>query len=222
MAYNLKGENKKQIVSLFSHSSELKAMKNALFTIILILLTLSLPAQPCLDLGVKGGLTSSGLDTPKAWRNSENTLSYHVGAFGRMGWGRLFLQPEAYFNSRGGKLEEVFVENPVTTMQNFDFTSVDVPLLAGIKLVKGDFFNLRAMGGPVFGFITSGEVEGSPRPDAGYFRDHFYGWQYGVGVDLWFVTLDARIENSRNSVYYTSDFSARNKVFLISAGIKIF
>lgn len=197
-------------------------MKTILFAAAMTLLTLSLSAQPCFDLGIKGGLTSSRLEPPGKWKNSDHTLNYHAGAFGRVGWGRLFLQPEAYFNSRGGKVEEVFVTDPATTVQNFDFTSVDVPILAGIKLVKGDFFNIRAMGGPIFGFITSGDVETSPRPTADYFNDHFYGWQYGVGVDLWFMTLDARVEKSRNSVYSSSDFSARNTLFLISAGIKIF
>ncbi len=185
-----------------------------------LLAAISLSAQPCFDLGVKAGFTSSELQPMRDWDNASNTMSYHVGAFSRIGWSRFFIQPEAYFNSRGGKLE--FEGNPSNIFKEFDFSTVDVPVLAGIKLVKGDFFNIRAMGGPVLGFVTSGDVEPRPEPTADYFRDHFYGWQYGVGIDLWFITLDARIENTRNSVYQSSDVSSRNKVFMITAGIKIF
>ncbi len=195
-------------------------MKKLLILTAILLGTTGLFAQPCFDLGVKAGFTSSELKPVRDWNNTSNTLSYHVGAFSRIGWGRLFLQPEAYFNSRGGELE--FEENPASAFKNFDFSTLDVPVLAGVKLVKGDFINVRAMGGPVLGFITSGEVEPRPEPTADYFRDHFYGWQYGVGVDLWFLTLDARIENTRNNVYQSSDISTRNKVFMITAGIKIF
>ncbi len=194
-------------------------MKKIILLAAFALATTTLFAQPCLDLGIKGGSTSSELRPIREWDNSRSTLNYHAGAFSRVGWGRLFIQPEAYFNSRGGKLT---FDNPVNTVRDFDFTSVDVPVLAGLKLVKGDFFNVRAMGGPVFGFITSGNVEPRPQPEMDYFRDHFYGWQYGVGVDLWFLTLDARIENTRNSIYQSSDISTRNRVFMISAGIKIF
>ncbi len=197
-------------------------MKKTIFTVAILLFTLPLLAQPCIDLGIKGGLTSSEMHPLREWKKYETNQSYHAGAFSRIGWGRLFIQPEAYFNSRGGDIRDFAEDDPATTVQRFDFTSVDVPLLAGIKVIKGDFFNIRAMGGPVFGFITSGDVEGRPEASADYFRDHFYGWQYGVGLDLWFVTLDARVENSRNSVYQSSDFSSRNKVFMISAGIKIF
>lgn len=197
-------------------------MKTIILCTAFVLASIPIVAQPCLDLGLKGGFTSSELRPVRDWDNTESNLSYHVGAFSRIGWGRFFIQPEAYFNSRGGELKEIIDENPVNTVRNFDFTSVDVPVLAGLKLVKGDFINVRAMGGPVFGFITSGNVEPHPEPDMDYFRDHFYGWQYGVGVDLWFLTLDARIENTRNSIYQSSDISTRNKVFMISAGIKIF
>jgi hypothetical protein len=109
---------------------------------------------------------------------------------------------------------------------NFDFTSVDVPVLAGVKAIKRDNHNFRIMAGPVLGFMTSREVEPVPSLSAvfsrEYFRDHFYGWQLGAGIDLRWLTLDARLERSRNSVYQSHDFTTRNNLFLISAGIKLF
>ncbi len=195
-------------------------MKKLLILTACLLVITALSAQPLFDLGVKAGFTSSTLEPIREWSNSSNRLSYHAGVFSRLGWGRFFIQPEAYYNSRGGKLE--FEGNPANAYKNIDFSTLDVPVLAGVKLVKVGIFNFRVMGGPVLGFITSGKIESRPEPTADYFKNHFYGWQYGAGVDLWFLTLDARIENTRNSIYQSSDFSTRNKVFMITAGFKIF
>jgi hypothetical protein len=197
-------------------------MKRLLFVLCIVaFLGTSAQSKFSFNLGIKGGLTASELYFSDSWEYaSENALNYHIGGFTRLGIGRFFLQPEAYFNSRGGDLSEIIDENPANTIANFDFSSVDVPILAGIKFGKKDNFNIRAMGGPVLGFITSKNVEGPPVFNADYFNDHFYGWQYGVGLDVWFITLDARIESSRNSVYQSSDFSTRNKIYLISLGIK--
>jgi len=205
--------------ALFEHINK-SAMKKLFSTSLFFLAIAQINAQPCFDLGFKGGATLSELHFNNLNYSKENVLNYHIGAFSRIGWGRLFIQPEAYFNSRGGTLKSTgSIENSAVT--NFDFTSVDVPVLGGIKLVKGNFFNLRAMAGPMLGFITSRDVEPSPEFSKAYFQDHLFGWQYGIGFDLWFLTLDARIEHSRNSIYQSSDFSTKNNVFLISAGIKI-
>jgi hypothetical protein len=195
-------------------------MKKLFLITVLSFVGLVLSAQPTFNLGLKGGLTSSDFSLSKESYSAENILSYHAGAFGRVGWGRVFVQPEAYFNSRGG---EIFQgdNNPVNVASKFDFSTVDVPLLAGIKLFKSGFVNVRAMGGPLFSFVTSKDVEGSEF-GVDNLRDNFFGWQYGIGLDLWFVSLDARFENSRNSVIQTSDFNARSNLFLLSAGIKIF
>ncbi len=195
-------------------------MKKLLFVTVLSMFGFIISAQPVFNLGLKGGLTQSDFSLNRENYTAENILSYHAGAFGRVGWGRIFVQPEAYFNSRGG---EIFQgdNNPVDVATKFDFSTIDVPLLAGIKLFKGGFFNVRAMGGPLFSFVTSRDVEG-PRFDTDNFRNNFFGWQYGVGIDLWFITLDARFENSSNSVIQTSDFNARSNIFMLSAGIKFF
>jgi len=195
-------------------------MKKSLLFTVMSLFGFLISAQPVFNLGLKGGLSQSDFSLNKENYTSENILSYHAGAFGRLGWGRIFIQPEAYFNSRGGKIFEGD-NNPVNVVTKFDFSTVDLPLLAGIKLFKGGFFNVRAMGGPLFSFVTSRDVDG-PKFGTDSFRDNFFGWQYGAGIDLWFITLDARFENSRNSVIQTSDFNVRSNTFLISAGIKLF
>ena len=192
-----------------------------LFVLSVILLTGSvLAGQPTFDLGLKGGLTRSDFSLNVEDYHAGKIMSYHAGAFSRVGWGHVFIQPEAYFNSRGG---EIFQgdNNPVGVVTQFDFSTVDVPILAGVKLFKGDFADVRLVAGPLFSFVTTKSVDG-PKFGIDSFRDNFYGWQYGIGVDVWILSLDARFENSRNSVLKTSDFNARSNTFLLSAGIKIF
>lgn len=196
-------------------------MKRLLLIPLFSLISLVLSAQPNFNLGLKGGLTNSDFSLSKEGYTNESILSYHAGAFGRIGFGRLFLQPEAYFSSRTGDIQELTSGTPSDISTRFDFKTVDVPVLAGIKLFKSDFVNVRAMGGPLFHFVTSTDVEG-PRFGADAFRDNFFGWQYGIGIDLWMVTLDARFETSNNHVIQADDFNARNKTFMISAGIKLF
>lgn len=192
-----------------------------LFVLTIILFSWSIiTAQPTFDLGLKGGLTRSDFSVNAEDYHADKILSYHAGAFSRVGWGHVFIQPEAYFNARGGEIFQGS-NNPVDVVTKFDFSTVDVPILAGVKLFKGDFANVRLVGGPLFSFVTAKNVDG-PKFGVDSFRDNFYGWQYGVGIDLWIISLDARFENSRNSVLKTNDFNARSNTFLLSAGIKIF
>jgi len=48
------------------------------------------------------------------------------------------------------------------------------------------------------------------------------GIQAGVGCDIWFLTLDARIENSFNIFIKSSNYSATDRAYLLSVGIKLF
>jgi hypothetical protein len=193
-------------------------MKKILFLIILLVLAVSTIAQPLFDLGIKAGINYSQLTPNVKDFSAENIIGYHAGAFTRVGMGRIYLQPEVYFSSKGGNLKEIKNADPVAM---FGYTSVDVPLLLGAKVFKVSKLNFRAMGGPVFGFITSRNVDGDSRFSVDNFRDRCFGWQYGLGVDIWMFTLDARIENSRSNVYQSSLVNSKNKTLLISLGFKI-
>jgi hypothetical protein len=202
------------------------AMKKLMFTVLSLLIAGILSGQPIIDLGLKAGATFSNLHFSENIQYfSQNTLGYHAGAFSRIGWGSFFVQPEVYFNSRGGNLKST--NNSVTSaVASFDFSSVDVPLLAGIRLLKKQVIQFRVMAGPMLGFMTSRKVE--PRPtfeqlfSKEYFQDHLFGWQTGLGVDFLRFSLDVRLERSRNSVYQSNDFTTKNNLVLVSLGMKIF
>lgn len=183
----------------------------------LFLFVISVSAQPFFDLGLKAGLNNSKVTLDKNQINSESITKYHVGAFGRLGIGKIFVQPEAYFSAKGGELDGSALE----VASQFDFNTVDVPVLLGIKIIDGERANVRITGGPVFSFLTSKKVGGDELLDPDYYKDSYIGLQYGVGADLFGFTLDLRMENSSN-MYEQMNFDGKNKTFMISLGYKIF
>ncbi len=194
-------------------------MKRLIFASLFSLVVAMSNAQPVIDLGPKAGLTRADLSLDVESYNTETIMRYHFGVFGRVGFGRLFVQPEIYWNSRSNDFSEIVPGNPIDVLR-FDYTTVDLPVLAGLRLIKGDFVNVRAMGGPVFSFVTARDITGNGlNPDN--FRNNFFGWQYGVGVDVWFLTFDIRLENSQTNVIEDPLFNARSQTFLISMGLKI-
>ena len=76
------------------------------------------------------------------------------------------------------------------------------PLLFGYKLINGSSFDLRLMAGPVFSFVTDADypTELDPYLNEDFFNEHVWGLQYGVGVDVLFMTLDARFEHGNKSL----------------------
>lgn len=195
-------------------------MKKLKISILLILLSTSLMAQPSFNLGVEGGFHSSKITADLNEYNAESISKAHIGAFARLGFGRIYLQPEAYYSSKGGELSSNMLDNAT----KFDFNSVDVPVLLGVKVIKGAVANVRIMGGPVFSFVTSKDVSGDTRFTTQYFKDNYFGYQYGLGVDFWNFFIDARLEHGTNSLYvYPGDpsLNSQNRTFLVTLGFKI-
>lgn len=189
-------------------------------TIVIILLFASflLPAaaQSPINLGLKGGISSSKLTSNLDEYNEESINNFHAGAFIRVNLGRIYVQPEAYFNSKGGELKE-----SGGIVNSFDLKTVDVPVLLGIKIINADPLVVRANAGPVFSFVTDKELNEGSDFDRDYIEDNFFGWQYGVGLDFMMFTLDARVENSSGELYKGPDLESKSKSFVVSLGIKL-
>jgi len=191
-------------------------MKRLLFVTLLLTFVAAGSAQPIIDFGPKVGLNTSKISVSLDDYNADNITKMHFGAFGRVGWKKVYLQPEVYFTKKGGE----FSNNPLDIVGEFDYSAVDVPVLFGVRLLNAKAFDLHLMGGPVFGFITKKDLSGSADFDTQYFKDRYLGIQYGVGADVLFFTVDLRMENS-NTVYDHPDFDGKNTTFLISVGFKI-
>ena len=193
-------------------------MKKIVIPILFLILATSLSAQPTIDVGLKAGINSSKMSFDIDDYSSESILKAHFGAFGRVGWGRIFVQPEAYFSAKGGDLST----NIFQTATSFDYSTVDVPLLFGVKIIKGGAVDLHAVAGPVFSIITSNKIDGDDLISEEYYGDNYIGFQYGLGVDILFLTFDARMEHGSNNLYSHPDFDGKNSTFMLSVGFKIF
>lgn len=198
-------------------------MKKFILSLLFLVPSIVILAQPVLDLGIKAGVNNSKVTFRKSEFNSESILKTHIGVFGRVGFGNIYLQPEVYFSAKGGEVLESGSNVP-DRVARFDFNNVDVPLLLGIKLVDGDKSNLRIMAGPVFSVLASKNIEDHDNFTKQYLKDHYFGYQYGVGVDFWNFFLDARMEHGANNVYRypNENISGKNQTFMITLGFKLF
>ncbi len=167
-------------------------------------------------IGIKGGVNLSSVKVASLSTNLENKTGYQLGAFARIGR-TFFLQPEVYFTA---KEVNVDVLNSLTTNQGvvgFSQKSLDVPLLAGIKLGP-----LRVLAGPVASYAISA----STSPDAAV-KSYFSGtsqdiinrssfsYQAGIGFDILNLSLDLRYEGTmselKNTVAVPSGFNYSQK-----------
>lgn len=192
-------------------------MKKLTFLLVLAVFTCAAHAQDLFDAGLKTGLNTSKISTNISDYTPQTINNYSFGAFARINLGRIYIQPEAYYNSKGG---EYIDKINLSTVNSFDLKAVDVPALVGIKIINQKSFNLRLLAGPVFSFVTDKSVKGQLSESA--LKDNFFGWQYGAGVDFLFVTLDARMQSYSSDLYSTPDFSSKNGTFVISLGVKLF
>lgn len=187
-------------------------MKKLTILIILAAFTLTGNAQEFFDLGPKIGINTSKISADIADYNPETVNKFQFGAFARVNFGRIYVQPEAYFNSK-----EYIHEVNATTINSFNLKTVDVPALLGLKIIDQKALNLRIMAGPVFSFLTDKSAKSQFNEDN--IKNSRFGWQYGAGVDFMFLTLDARMES------YSKNFDPKfdtNGTFVISLGVKLF
>ncbi len=182
------------------------------------------------NIGLKYGMNTSSLKTniDKVLNQNISEISiqnYIAGAFGRISLGRLYIQPEAYFNTKGGIVVTKNSSGASVIDYNnlIDYQSIDVPVLLGIKLINKKHWNIRANIGPLFSWVTSSSFSTSIS-NLSYtdLKERQMGWQAGLGVDIWFISIDGRFEYHHNILNPTSAYSARNQTFMVTAGIKLF
>lgn len=196
-------------------------MKKIVFFTFLILFSATIIAQPFFNAGLKAGVNNSKVTVNLKEFTTESIVKTHIGAFARLGWNRVYIQPEAYFSSKGGEISNQTILDMLT---KFDFNNVDVPILLGVKIVNGENANIRLMAGPMFSVLTSNKIYGDKLLSPDYYKNNYYGYQYGIGIDLWSFFLDARMENGVNRLYHHPDLGldGKNKTFMVTLGYRIF
>lgn len=222
-------------------------MKKLLLFAILFPLVVSTYAIGPLTIGLKAGASRSTLASDLSSivadvQGIANTTSindlgisnFHGGAFVRLSLGNIYLQPEAYFNTKGGEFSipesETDYAGIFETVSQVEYSTIDVPVLLGIYLIDKTLLKVRVNAGPLFSYKTSDNfqdyydavIAGEDNTTTfNNIKDQMLGWQAGVGADIAFLTIDARYESGAN-IFTGSDYSAKSNVFLVSLGFKIF
>jgi hypothetical protein len=187
----------------------------------MLLISGALMSQPIFNLGLKAGLNNSKVTFRTSEFTTESVTKAHFGAFARLGWGMLYLQPEAYYSAKGGRV----IDSNTTALgriTQFDFNNIDIPLLLGVRVLDGRVANLRAMAGPVLSFMLSQKIEPQYLLTPQFYKDNYVGFQYGLGVDFGNMFLDARMEHGATTLYAqpARGFNGRNQTFMLTFGFK--
>jgi hypothetical protein len=191
-----------------------------------VLIPAALNAQlPSFRFGPKMGYSTLkpvfNADTVKSSLNS----NFNFGAFARISGKKWFFQPEMNFDTKGGLFDYVSHGNIAT--QDIQLKTISVPLLIGRKFMDLKVLSLHIMGGPVASVIREknfSEAFGSDFPiqSGSDLKNLMWSMQVGGGFDLLFLTFDVRYEFGLDNIYQGSntDFSFKNNIFNVSAGIK--
>lgn len=132
----------------------------------------------------------------------DSKSGYSGGIYMRFGR-NLFIQPEILVSTKGGAFDIVQTNtNGVseTNNVNFKFSTIDVPILFG---VKGGPIRLSA--GPAAYFKIKdnqklGEAIKYYTSSGDHFSEAVYGYQLGVGLDIFGLSVDVRKEGSFSDI----------------------
>ncbi len=209
-------------------------MKKLLLVFVATFLVFQISDAQLFKFGIKGGVGFSKLaieditgltDGTDVYNlvTGESVAGYHIGVDARIKLAMLFIQPEVYFNAGGGTLEQV-MENGASVLLDVDYNRLDVPILVGVKLGPA-----RIGVGPVGSLVLSNSYNDLAElmPSLELFTNQMtWGFQAGVGVDVWKLSLDARYEGSLSKLgrdeisVGSSNFAldARPSQWLVSVG----
>ena len=171
--------------------------------------------------------------------NSELSNGFQAGVFFRLGFNKMYFQPEFLYNM-GKKNYKMTLQDAQSNNLQFDkrvkISTLEVPLLLGYKILDLKLVNVRAFAGPKLSFNAGSSLDYNVIvANNGTFdkknlisdiKAAQLGLEAGVGVDVLMFTLDARY-NLIGDMYHTKmnditlDKMSAN-TFVISLGWKFF
>ncbi len=199
--------------------------------IFLLAILFSLPFLTTAQVGFKGGVNFGVAEVEDRnidWKNDGLAVGIHAGTFARLNLGNLYLQPEIYYTFSKAELRTTGID---TEKLALDFHRIDAPLLVGYRLSK----NLRINAGPFASVNLRSRTQQTEKNWNEEVNDYYdrtnFGWQAGVGLDLWRFTLDARYEttvgNLREFDFANSTWNdylpdeQKHRQFVVSLGYKL-
>lgn len=203
-----------------------------------------------LNFGFKAGYNSSlSLSSIEDVKSGNYTLTnvkdemgngFHAGAFARIGFEKLYIQPELLYamskNDYSITLQDA-MNKDVTFDKFVTVSTVEIPILIGYKILDLKTVNLRAFAGPKIRLNAGSSLDYKNfSAESGSnitiedlkndFKESQIAFEAGVGVDVLMFTLDARMSLTNNMAQtkmkdVNIDGISANK-FIISLGWKLF
>ena len=177
-------------------------------------------------LGFKAGYNGNKLATDLGSINSHYGNGFHVGIFSRIG-NRIYFAPELTYTFSDGSFSNDST-NGTWTKQKFTVGSLDIPLLAGFKIINSSFLKWRVELGPVASFVVHKKVKNfddlTGPVESASFNTANWMIMAGTGIDALFLTLDIRYEHAFNSLLKDAanyNFNTHNNFIMVSLGFKL-
>lgn len=157
-----------------------------------------------IEFGIKGGMHSFDLASESILipvngeefnlNFQEAEYGFQFGLYTRIKLLGLFIEPSFMFHSTTVTygLEEIGEEGVINTIRGETFNNFDIPVMFGFKLGP-----LKLLAGPVAHLHINGASDLIDIP--GYeqrFEGAKFGYQAGVGIDLWKIRLEAKYEGN--------------------------
>jgi len=168
-------------------------------------------------IGFKGGANFSNLSLSNSNLDSKYSLGYHGGMFTRIDISKLYLQGELLYAQKKSK-----VENSLIGAKQAKWSSIEVPVLVGYKILQSDNVNFRVFGGGVYSYVLNDKTSVLKQVSQSFqkFDKSNVGYQVGAGVDIGKLTLDLRYEGALTNI--SKEFKSRPNSFQASIGFMIF
>ena len=177
-------------------------MQKTFLSFILFFLSFSAFAQ--VQLGFAVGMSTTAIDpsdlviTDKTGAESlilkleSANYGVHAGLVLRIPIKKFFLQPEVFFHSNSADFRVTDLKGGPDRLLRESYQNLDIPFLFGYKLGP-----LRLQAGPVghvFLHCNSqlDQIEGYEK----IFESLTYGWQAGLGLDIWKLFIDMNYEGN--------------------------
>jgi len=172
-------------------------MRKILLTAIVAMLTMNLFAQ--IKVSARLGFSNAWVQSDSVFFNQDDTLTlsdlrggYHFGLAAQLKVKKFFVQSEILFNTNTA---EFALSAPgAKSALRERFNNVDIPVIFGYK--TGSF---RIGAGPVGHVFVSNKTDLFQRDGfSDAFENMTFGYQAGIGLDLWKIQIDVKYEGNMN------------------------
>lgn len=129
-----------------------------------------------ISIGIHGGWNDTKIKVKDL--KVESHGGYMFGAFVRVNFGKIYLEPALNFATQGNRQAK---DKATNEKRNLKYSSIDIPVMVGYYLLKLPVVKLRGFVGPVASFITKDvKIKGLSKD---YFDTDKMMWNGKVGAE---------------------------------------